>query len=102
MCNRERMPTELTRHIGAQVRARRLDRNMTARELAEATRATGLPLSRSTISKIEAGLRERVFADEVAALAMALGTDPGALMGWGQGRVAPGSAEARACASTRM
>ncbi len=66
-------PSELTSDVARRVRQVRLQRGLSARELAERCAAAGQPsLSRSTIAKIEAGARRFITLDEIAALAHAL------------------------------
>ena len=62
------------------VRVRRAELRMSARELAEAVTALGLPLSRSTLANLESGRREDPTVTELVAFALALRTTPGELL----------------------
>lgn len=59
--------TDLTRYIADQVRVLRRERGMTAEQLAASARIT-----RTHISKLESGRRQRLSVDELVALAGAL------------------------------
>jgi transcriptional regulator with XRE-family HTH domain/tetratricopeptide (TPR) repeat protein len=67
-------PSRLTGEIVMRLRDLRQQRRMSARELAEGCAQAGAPsLTRSTIAKIESGVREFITLDELAALAEVLG-----------------------------
>lgn len=68
--------------VAERVRRWRLQRGWTAQQLADECARAGLPaLTRSTVAKIESGVRKSVSADEVAVLSRALGVTPAALLG---------------------
>jgi transcriptional regulator with XRE-family HTH domain len=70
-------PSQLTAELVARLRDLRRSQGMPAREVASRCAALGVPsLSRSTIAKIESGVRGFVTVEEAAALAMALGVAP--------------------------
>ena len=70
-------PSRLTGELVARLRDLRRGQGMSAREVASRCAALGVPsLSRSTIAKIESGVRGFVTVEEAAALAMALGVTP--------------------------
>src|ERR1700735_3817041 len=70
-------PSRLTGELVARLRDLRRGQGMSAREVASRCAALGVPsLSRSTIAKIESGVRGLVTVEEAAALAMALGVTP--------------------------
>jgi transcriptional regulator with XRE-family HTH domain len=74
-------PSRLTGELVARLRELRHRQQMSARELAVRCTAIGVPsLSRSTIAKIESGVRSFVTVEEAAALAMALGVTPADLL----------------------
>jgi transcriptional regulator with XRE-family HTH domain/flagellar motility protein MotE (MotC chaperone) len=67
--------------VGAVVKRLRLQRGWTAQRLAEECRREGqVSLTRSTIAKIESGVRKSVTSDELGALASALGVPVSALV----------------------
>jgi transcriptional regulator with XRE-family HTH domain/tetratricopeptide (TPR) repeat protein len=74
-------PSKLTGEIAARLRDLRRQQGMSARELAERCAEAGVPsLTRSTIAKIESGVREFVTVDELSGLAQALGLSPEELL----------------------
>ncbi len=71
----------VARRVADRIRSLRTQRGWSARQLADESARTGMdPLSRSTIAKIEAGVRKSVKAEEIAALARAFGVTPTELM----------------------
>jgi transcriptional regulator with XRE-family HTH domain/tetratricopeptide (TPR) repeat protein len=67
----------VTRQVADRVRKLRAQRRWSAQQLAEVCTREGMPsLTRSTIAKIESNVRKSVTADELAALANALGVTP--------------------------
>lgn len=71
-----------TKQLAERVKRLRGRRRWSARQLAEVCTAAGAAsLTRSTIAKIESGVRHSVTADEVAALATALGVSAADLLG---------------------
>jgi transcriptional regulator with XRE-family HTH domain len=71
----------VARLVATRVRALRHARGWSAERLATACADAGYrSLTRSTIAKIESGVRKTVTADEVAGLAQALGTTPTLLL----------------------
>ena len=67
-------PPQVTAEVATRVKALRRQLRLSAREVAERCAAAGAPsLTRSTIAKIESGVRQSVTVDELAALAQALG-----------------------------
>lgn len=67
--------------VGAVVKRLRLQRGWTAQRLAEECLGVGQPsLTRSTIAKIEAGVRKSVTGEELSALSAALGVPVSALI----------------------
>ena len=70
-----------TEQVAERVRRLRAARGWTAQDLADACADAGFPaLTRSTIAKIESGVRVSVSADELAALAAAFKIDPADLL----------------------
>jgi transcriptional regulator with XRE-family HTH domain len=67
------------RQVAANVRALRARRNLSQPELSERLAAVGRPMGVSALSKIEKATR-RVTVDDLVALALALGTNPNALL----------------------
>ncbi|WP_084125376.1 helix-turn-helix domain-containing protein [Demequina sp. NBRC 110054] len=65
-----------TRRVGRNVAAARERRGMSARELAERTRALGFEVPRNSIANLESGRKGSVSIAEVAALAGALEVAP--------------------------
>ena len=70
-------PSQLMQEVARRIRGLRLQRDLSARELADRCVAAGAPsLTRSTIAKIESGNRRFITLDEMAALAQALEVSP--------------------------
>ena len=64
----------VTSRVAERIRLLRAERRWSARQLAEACARAGMgSLTRSTIAKIESGVRKSVTADEIAVLAQVLG-----------------------------
>jgi transcriptional regulator with XRE-family HTH domain len=87
----------LSRELVARLRDLRQQRGMSARELAERAADAGVPgLTRSTIAKIESGVRNFVTVEELGALAAALEVPPSELISpAGPGRRVWGDVPAR-------
>src|SRR5262249_23506284 len=80
-----RQTTVPSTSVADRVRQLRTERAWSARKLAEACAAAGMPsLNRGTLAKIESGVRKSVTVAEIAALARAFGAQPTA-------RVEPGA-----------
>jgi transcriptional regulator with XRE-family HTH domain len=76
--------------VAERIRRWREQRGWTARQLADECARAGLPaLTRSTIAKIESGVRKSVSAEEVATLARVFGVTPAALLGTELDNVTP-------------
>jgi tetratricopeptide (TPR) repeat protein/transcriptional regulator with XRE-family HTH domain len=68
---------EVTSHVATRMRQLRRQRGWSALQLAEACAQAGLAsLTRSTIAKIESGVRQSVTAEEIAVLARVFGVTP--------------------------
>jgi tetratricopeptide (TPR) repeat protein/transcriptional regulator with XRE-family HTH domain len=68
---------EVTSHVATRMRQLRRQRGWSALQLAEACAEAGLAsLTRSTIAKIESGIRQSVTAEEIAVLARVFGVTP--------------------------
>jgi len=79
--HRGRLMGAESRNVAARLRRLRQQRGWTAADLAEECHRIGAPsLTRSTIAKIESGVRKSVTAEEVAALARALSVEPSDLL----------------------
>ena len=79
-------PSRLTGELAARLRDLRRRQGISARELAIRCAQVGMPsLTRSTIAKIEAGVRNFVTVEETAALAAALNVHPSDLLGAASG-----------------
>lgn len=76
------MQPQLTEEVARRIRQLRLQLGLSARELAEMCASAGQPsLTRSTIAKIESGVRDFITIDELDALARALDIQPHDLVG---------------------
>jgi len=74
--------TATTPLVADRVKRLRTERGWSARDLAEECARAGLSeLTRSTIAKIESGVRKSVTADEITVLARVLGVTPSDLVG---------------------
>jgi transcriptional regulator with XRE-family HTH domain len=74
-------PAQFANEVVARLRGLRRQRGLSAREIAERCAEAGVPsLSRSTIAKIESGVRNFVTVEEIGALAAALGVRPADLL----------------------
>lgn len=74
-------PTQLTNLLVARIRSIRRARGWSVREVADRCAAAGVQsLSRSTLAKIESGVRDFVTVEEAGALAAALGVTPADLL----------------------
>jgi transcriptional regulator with XRE-family HTH domain len=72
---------QFTNEVVARLRALRRQRGLSAREIADRCAEAGVPsLSRSTIAKIESGVRDFITVEEVGALATALDVRPADLL----------------------
>ncbi len=72
---------EVTRHVAARMRQLRQQRGWSALQLADACTQEGFAsLTRSTIAKIESGVRQSITAEEIAVLARVFGVTPTDLM----------------------
>jgi transcriptional regulator with XRE-family HTH domain len=84
----------VTSRVADRVRLLRAQKRWSARQLAEAcARAGARSLTRSTIAKIESGVRKSVTADEIAVLAQVFGVSPSGLIDVTTVEQAGGSAE---------
>ena len=63
--------------IGENIKRNRLIKDMTLEELSQK-----VGVSRQTLSRYETGVINNIPSDKIEALALALGTTPGILMGW--------------------
>lgn len=63
--------------IGENIKRNRLLKDMTLEELSQK-----VGVSRQTLSRYETGVINNIPSDKIEALALALGTTPGILMGW--------------------
>lgn len=63
--------------IGENIKRNRLLKDMTLEELSQK-----VGVSRQTLSRYETGVINNIPLDKIEALALALGTTPGILMGW--------------------
>jgi FxsC-like protein len=80
--------SQLTTQVAGRIRELRRQKGLSARQLADLCAARGVSsLSRSTIAKIESGVRRFVTLEETVALAGALGIPPGELLASGPGVV---------------
>lgn len=87
-------PSRLMSEVARCIRELRRQYALSARELSERCVAAGAPsLTRSTIAKIESGVRRFVTLDEAAALAQALGVAPHELLRSAVGAVAASARE---------
>lgn len=66
--------------VVAGLRALRIERKISAQELADGMTAAGYPIKRSVIANLESGRRAEVSVDHLAAAAQALGVDAAALL----------------------
>lgn len=64
------------KHVVGRILARRKELGMSARMLAEAVSAQGIPMNRSTLANIEVGRRADITTAELVAFARALKMTP--------------------------
>lgn len=67
--------------IGRRIQAARKERGLSAQNVADMCQQRGARLSRGTLAKIEAGVRQDVTATEIAVLAQVLGMSTDELLG---------------------